>query len=86
MPKIYQINIHDKSDNLFAFYSTKNKNEVDRLVKKFLRVKGVSVEVKIIGEWTYRIGSLDYLFYLGLPPIVQVRQSALLEIKSATYN
>tara|TARA_R100001163_G_C5007728_1_gene154681 strand:+ start:521 stop:673 length:153 start_codon:yes stop_codon:yes gene_type:complete len=49
MPKIYQINIHDSSDNLFAFYSTKNKNEVDRLVKKFLRVKGVSVEVKIIG-------------------------------------
>ena len=50
MPKIYHINIHDKSDNLFAFYSTKNKNEVDRLVKKFLRVKGVSLEVKIIGE------------------------------------
>ena len=47
MSKIYQINIHDSSDNLFAFYSTKNKNEVDRLIKKFLRVKGVSVEVKI---------------------------------------
>jgi hypothetical protein len=49
MPKIYHINIHDRSDYLFAFYSTKDKNEVDRLVKKFLRVKGVSVEVKIIG-------------------------------------
>jgi len=49
MPKIYQINIHDRSDNLFALYSTKNKNEADRLVKKFLRVKGISVEIKIIG-------------------------------------
>lgn len=50
MPKIYHINIYDRSDNLFAFYSTKNKNALDLLVKKFLRVKGVSVEVKIIGE------------------------------------
>jgi len=50
MPKMYHINIHDRSNTLFAFYSTNNKNEVDRLVKKFLRVKGVSVEVKIIGE------------------------------------
>tara|TARA_X000001382_G_scaffold104484_1_gene79552 strand:- start:586 stop:738 length:153 start_codon:yes stop_codon:yes gene_type:complete len=49
MPKIYHINIHDRSNTLFAFYSTKNKDEVDRLVKKFLRVKGVSVEIKIIG-------------------------------------
>ena len=42
----YVIHIKGKGGECFAYHSTKEKSELDRLVKKYLGMKGITVEVK----------------------------------------
>jgi len=42
----YVIRIKGKGGKCFAYHSTKDKSELDRLVKKYLAMKGITCEVK----------------------------------------
>jgi|TARA_R110002020_G_scaffold108364_1_gene251256 hypothetical protein len=42
----YVIHIKGKGGKCFAYHSTREKSELDRLVKKYLAMKGITVEVK----------------------------------------
>jgi hypothetical protein len=42
----YVIHISKKGGECFAYHSTKDKSELDRLVSKYLRMKGITIEVK----------------------------------------
>jgi len=42
----YVIHIKGKGGECFAYHSTKEKSELDRLVKKYLAMKDITVEVK----------------------------------------
>jgi len=42
----YVIHIKGKGGECFAYHSTREKSELDKLVKKYLAVKGVTLEVK----------------------------------------
>jgi hypothetical protein len=42
----YVIHISKKGGECFAYHSTKDKSELDRLVGKYLRMKGITIEVK----------------------------------------
>jgi len=42
----YVIHIKGKGGECFAYHSTREKSELDRLVKKYLAVKGITLEVK----------------------------------------
>ena len=42
----YVIHINKKGGECFAYHSTKDKSELDRLVGKYLRMKGITVEIK----------------------------------------
>tara|TARA_S200002703_G_scaffold132994_1_gene121017 strand:- start:2036 stop:2185 length:150 start_codon:yes stop_codon:yes gene_type:complete len=42
----YVIHIKGKGGECFAYHSTKEKSELDKLLKKYLAIKGITVEVK----------------------------------------
>lgn len=42
----YVIHIKGKGGKCFAYHSTKDKAELDRLVKKYLAIKGITFEIK----------------------------------------
>jgi len=42
----YVIELKGKGGKCFAYHSTKEKSELDRLVKKYLAMKDITVEVK----------------------------------------
>ena len=42
----YVIHIKGKGGECFAYHSTKKKSELDRLVKKYLSCKNITVEIK----------------------------------------
>jgi len=42
----YVIHIKGKGGECFAYHSTKQKSELDKLLKKYLAMKGITVEVK----------------------------------------
>ena len=42
----YVIRIKGKGGECFAYHSTREKSELDRLVKKYLAMKGITLEVK----------------------------------------
>jgi len=41
----YVIRIKGKGGKCFAYHSTKDKSELDRLVKKYLAIKGITFEI-----------------------------------------
>ena len=42
----YVIHISKKGGEFFAYHSTKDTSELDRLVAKYLSMRGITIEVK----------------------------------------
>tara|TARA_B100001939_G_scaffold25753_3_gene20872 strand:- start:27557 stop:27706 length:150 start_codon:yes stop_codon:yes gene_type:complete len=42
----YIIHISKKGGECFAYHSTRDKSELDRLVSKYMRMKDITLEVK----------------------------------------
>jgi len=43
---LYIIKIMDGDGKFFAYHTTKNKAEMETLSKKYLKMKGITVEIK----------------------------------------
>jgi len=41
----YTIHIQDKEGKCFAYHTVCNKRDLDKLTKKYLRMKGISIEI-----------------------------------------